>query len=78
MQLQERNPKLETQLPVAQFGIQLHMTLYNGTLRQRNKTEFINFLVQNLVTRDNERISGKNLRNSYYNIDSKPVAPIKD
>jgi hypothetical protein len=77
-QLPARNPKLETQLPVAQFGILLHLIHYSGAIRLKNKTAFINFFAQNLVTRDNERISGKNLRNSYYNIDSKSVAPIKD
>lgn len=70
--------KMETILPVSQLGILLQLIHNSGAIRLKNKTAFIEFFAQHLVTKDKEKISGKNLRNSYYNIDSKSVPFIKD
>lgn len=70
--------KMETILPVSQLGILLQLIHNSGAIRLKNKTAFIDFFAQHMVTKDKEKISGKNLRNSYYNIDSRSVPFIKD
>lgn len=70
--------KLQTNLSVAQLGILLQLMYKSGSMKLKNKTAFINFFAQHVVTRGGAVISGKNLRNSYYNIDFKAKEGVKE